>query len=932
MAIDQCKEQKANTACLPLEEEERLATARHIPPCTTQEKSSPLLLVDSTFAAYVGGLGKCQLPLSDSWGDRQALCEAFCAGVTQDIVDLSADGGVLEEDLPGLSGRVCSIRGLIQQPMNTEFYAGAVACPSFGGDGLSSRVWHTTKYRDQLLSCSRLQPTPCSDITCEDATATSSLSGTALGDSPTLPTDKIESPLTDEFLSSDYFDPRNGHVQIWNRWPYRCVAVPGETPWCSYIAGQRIESSSYSSDSDNLNKKECTKRRLTEFTIVLYGQLNEQEGERKLEENGEKERDSELPDQGLLLNDLVHAIGILSVGHRPNEDVFQSSLTSSSLCSSNRNRSSLLRKQGKAWCLCNATEVDTIASSQLLSSPIVRLHVFAWKRLCYFNPAVDLLLLPPSSLALEEAGQKQTEDRGINPAALMLVEGLKKEEKKFAEQRSLLLQYLAEAVQGDLVAAEYLLLALFCRRPTSATTSAFSRLRLNLLVKRTPSDTSSNSKTADKTPGEAKKAGEGKNVQLAGVEPCDCTSACGQGEEKKLLEEGSRCACFFSEASGQLMNTLQAVVPRLVAVSVRPAALARANLAPKLLFGDETEEETKMARGVLQLAHGTVLIIDEPEAVSSQNLEKACHQLAMQERQRQISQEASVGLLKREIDQSDLASGNNTYSTKDRASCKENSPGEVSSGKENEESKKKAQLLQKAAANLHALECLLSEGHVEYDFVYSKQQIRTDLVPICCTTTSSPSVFSSHVLHLPVEKANNKIDNGKGESQRPGAHAEHTAQKTCEACVHGPKETPSEDPRDQVVRQQLGKETNNEDEPFTEEDFFRWRALIGMSSRRVDGVNIDEETRQAMIDDWVQIRQKDRTVKMDDFPVWLVLADAMAASFGEGLTAARSGTGEQSETGNLKIEHWRRVIDLETQRRSRVAALAVSDLPKRISS
>lgn len=143
------------------------------------------------------------------------------------------------------------------------------------------------------------------------------------------------------------------------------------------------------------------------------------------------------------------------------------------------------------------------------------------------------------------------------------------------------------AVQGDMVAAEYLLLALFCRRPVSSTTSTFSRLQLNLITGSMLSETPSNSKTRDKALKQEKGGDAAGDVRLAALENGGCISTCGGSVS---------CACVFSKASAQVMSTLEALVPRLVGVSVRPAALATANLAPKLLLEDETEEETRMGK------------------------------------------------------------------------------------------------------------------------------------------------------------------------------------------------------------------------------------------------------------------------------------------------------------------------------------------------
>lgn len=270
------------------------------------------------------------------------------------------------------------------------------------------------------------------------------------------------------------------------------------------------------------------------------------------------------------------------------------------------------------------------------------------------------------------------------------------------------------------------------------------------------------------------------------------------------------------------------------------------------------------ARGALQLAHGTVLVIDEPEVVSPQLLERACHQLAVQERPGHMPGKATEisGVVKREDDHRDLSVGQETPFTKGRGICRGGSPGGEPSEEEKEETRKKVLGMKKAAANLRALESLLAEGHVEYDFVYSKQRIKMDVVPICCTSSSFSSIFSAHLLHLPVGNAL-KETNTKREDPQPdlGVGAERAARNTPEVCAGSCKASHREEPGERLMRQEPGKAENSQNGPPTEEELFQWRALIGMASRRVDGVNIDEETRQAMIEDWVQIRQKDRTVK-----------------------------------------------------------------------
>lgn len=312
------------------------------------------------------------------------------------------------------------------------------------------RLYHCSLFffrapiRDHFLSCSGLQPaSPCHDPVCEDATSASSPEESSRGRSAPSADKRDESSLTEESLRTDYFDPHSGRVQIWSRWPYHCVAVPGETPWCTHAATRKITNFS---DADSVVGPKRSGRRLTKFTIVLYGLSHGEEGEVKREENGTKQEDLRPSDPGLVLNDLVYAIGILSVSSRRNGDARRAFPScSSSLGSSNKSSDTALHEQGKAWCLCEHTQLDEDLGLRADGPLTVRLHVFMWKRLSYFNPAVDLLRPQPFP-ALEKAEQTKRRNMECNPAAVMFLDGLKQNEQEFAKRRSMLLQYLAEYV------------------------------------------------------------------------------------------------------------------------------------------------------------------------------------------------------------------------------------------------------------------------------------------------------------------------------------------------------------------------------------------------------------------------------------------------------------------------------------------------------
>ncbi|KYK71510.1 putative alanine racemase [Toxoplasma gondii TgCatPRC2] len=835
--------------------------------CQGEEESVALQLVDKGFRQHVtalqgGAQGRGAFPAED-WGEAETLRDAFLA-TGQHVTDLTILGGISEKELFGLNGKVCRYRGLVQQPLNTEFYAGAVPCPRSSKKSPDQVVWHTSKYRDKLQCCSALD---------------------TVGENGFLGSDSVDSSevyslsATADFPSSscNSDENKNGQrcvlpVQIWNRWPYQCVPVPGETKWCRHLACQRTQSVTGDAGSSTATETEQADgspipAALNECTLLLYSVDREAAASGECSDGDNAEGDDGVQKTSgkpqLLLNDIVDAVGILSVLPTCEESAVADTLAGVSSGSSLKYCvKHEMEQETQSRCLCTSTEgtpTQRVASRGVK----VRLHVFNWKRVCFFNPAVDRALF---HFSLSSSVLESPEATTVTP-----------------RKRDSLIRFLSKGLGGDLLAAEYLLLALCCRRMSSTSSAEdeggpFSRLNLNFVTRPLSQQNATQQLQLVKQETTAEKGGHG--------------DAC------------KECHCSFSVQSQMMMEVLDNLVPRLVGLSVRPSSLATSSLTPKLLLDDDSADNLgRLARGVLQLARGTVLVIDEPEVVSKRVINDACRRIVEADSKCE-EREAPISCVKRECADPSVQPNSKAGSTEARQDNGQKERKEL-------QAKKLEELNQKAAQNLRALEALVADGEVSYDFIVSRQRVATDTINICMTTsTASSSVFAPHLLPVPVEGT---TSNGVG------------FQHTKEDCERDRPDSTVTDVRDDAT-EETAVHTDVAVELRQEREIRHWRTLIGAASRRELGVDIPDETRQMMIEDWVRVRQEDRSVKSDDFPVWLVLADAMAASFGEGCFPLRhdlhsgSAIAERGkDVGKLSPEHWHRVMDLETRRRARLA-------------
>ncbi|PFH38497.1 hypothetical protein BESB_008390 [Besnoitia besnoiti] len=802
----------------------------------------------------------CRSLMSAPLGDADALHEAFIEK-GQRIVDLSALDQISEHELLGLHGQVCRYRGLVQQPLNTEFYAGAVACPLSCKEPSDHIVWHTSKYRDNLQCCSALNADearpdgsfppaaePCRFAPLTKHTATGSLAASQTQDC-------------------------NVPVQIWSRWPYRCVLIPGETAWSKLTAQRRADSQqpnvACATGAEKGAHRSQRSSLVDNCTMLVYGPSGGCGSDR--EESHEKEETSARTpwEPGLLLNDVIDVIGVLSLVPT-SADVSGKAETVPGVPVSTDNGAPRGESSGESQGCCTVGGPPLLAEQPTPSGGIsIRLHVFSWKRVCFFNPLVDLPL-SNGSLGYSEPSLMQTSEDVLST-------------------RDGLVRFLARGVGGDLLAAEYLLLALCCRQagPVGEEAAApFSRLRLNLVFD-----------SSDRKP-------ERKGHLPLMKSECGGES-CGRFPEEtaeRLCHVHRECDCVFSAESETVMTILENLVPCVVGVSARPSALARSAMAPKLVLKDDSADDLgRLSRGALQLARGTVVVIDEPEVVSKKTLEDACRRIVTSESGQAEDRKMQELSAKREDVSAPLAGtldASTSHLEDNQSKEKSNQSAEDTTKKQQE--KRVEELKRQAAESLRALETLLADGQVSYDFIFSKHQVVTDTINICTTSTSSVSVFAPFLLQVPVESSTTNIPRASLEAVR--------------------------DQETDCARAECTRNSTNVNEVC------RRRMLVGAASRRGRGVEIPDETRQVMIEDWVRIRQEERSVKSDEFPVWLVLADAMAASFGEGCVPLlrESPVGETTEgscgqtAGVLKLEHWQRIMELETRRRARLAAKKVS--------
>ncbi|KEP67147.1 UNVERIFIED_CONTAM: hypothetical protein HHA_233340 [Hammondia hammondi] len=838
--------------------------------CQGEEESVALQLVDKGFQQHVtalqgGGVqGRRAFP-KEEWGEAEALRDAFLA-TGQHVTDLTVLGGISVKDLFGLSGKVCRYRGLVQQPLNTEFYAGAVPCPRSSKNSPDQVVWHTSKYRDKLQCCSALNTLGEDGFLGGDSVQSSEvycLSATAGFPNSSCNSDETQSGQRCVLP-----------VQIWNRWPYQCVSVPGETTWCRHLASQRTQSVTGEAESSTATETERADgspipAALNECTLLLYSVDREAAASGECSDGDNSEGDDGVQKTSgkpkLLLNDLVDAVGILSIlptceEDSANADTLAGASSGSSLkyCVTHE-----MEQEAHSRCLCTSTE-GTPTQRVTSRGVKVRLHVFNWKRICFFNPAVDRTLF---HFSLSSSVLESPEATTVTP-----------------RKRDALIRFLSKGLGGDLLAAEYLLLALCCRRMASASSAEdeggpFSRLKLNFVTR------------------PLSEQNEAQKLQLLVKQETTAEKSGHSGARKE-------CHCSFSAQTQTMMEVLDNLVPRLFGLSVRPSSLATSSLTPKLLFGDDSADNLgRLARGVLQLARGTVLVIDEPEVVSKRVIDDACRRLVEADSKCE-EREESISCVKRECAEPSVQPHSGAGSTEARKDNEQKERKEL-------QAKKLEELNQQAAQNLRALESLVADGEVSYDFIVSRQRVATDTINICMTTSSaSSSIFAPHLLPVPVEGTTSTgvgFRHTKEDCERDGPDSTITGFRddaTEETAVHAGV----------AVELRQEREINH------------WRTLIGAASRRELGVDIPDETRQMMIEDWVRVRQEDRSVKSDDFPVWLVLADAMAASFGEGCFPLRhdlqsdSSVAERGKgVGKLSPEHWHRVMDLETRRRARLA-------------
>ncbi|CBZ53525.1 conserved hypothetical protein [Neospora caninum Liverpool] len=868
-AMAQTREDTLEPAAAPSGTDTRVTVS-----CHSDEESVALRLVDERFHQHLAALqrgevqGRRVFP-SEEWGDIQALRDAFLENGEQ-LVDLNLLGDVSEQQLLGLTGKVCRYRGLVQQPLNTEFYAGAVPCPHSCKKSPGQVVWHTSKYRDTLRCCSALGTSGEDGFRGNDSLPSSefySLSAAANFPSSALDSDEHQTGLGGVLP-----------VQIWNRWPYHCVSVPGETAWCRRLArrstrpeAREAESFTRPGDEERVGRSPVPAA-LDNCTLLLYTAAGDDAGSGERCAEGIAREDGSAPntsgEPGLLLNDLIDAVGILSVLPASEGDSAQVHTVA---CASSPCLEISVKPEPQqgihSRCLCTTIEG---ASTQSVASKgmTFRLHVFDWKRVCFFNPVMDRCLFHSSlsrsvvEKAVKVQNLKNEDDAGCQLDSSDAPALQSPEESKDTSVRR-------EALVG------------FLSQPSSQ--QGKDQQLLPLVNQKTTS-------------------GNGEH--------CPTENVRGNGGAR------SGCNCSFSHQSRTLMTILESLVPRLVGVSVRPRALATSSMTPKLLLDDASEDTLgRLARGALQLARGTILLIDEPEVVSKRTLDDACRRIVEADA-RSEQCKAPSSCVKRESgalhDECEYGSSSQPGTGPSLTEAKnENEEKE----RKKQQAKKLEELNQKAAENLRALETLVADGHVSYDFIFSKQRVATDTINICMTSSlASSSVFAPHLLPVPVEITN---------SNSMGPQNTHRASDCC-----GGGSEAGAGFNDATEITSAGADGT---EGLSHGEMSYWRALVGAASRREQGVDIAEETRQMMIEDWVRIRQEDRSVKSDDFTVWLVLADSMSASFGEGCSPLHHSSRSDDAVekcrrgpGQLSPEHWKRVMDLERQRRARLAAPKIS--------
>ncbi|XP_026189684.1 uncharacterized protein LOC34618655 [Cyclospora cayetanensis] len=316
------------------------------------------------------------------------------------------------------------------------------------------------------------------------------------------------------------------------------------------------------------------------------------------------------------------------------------------------------------------------------------------------------------------------------------------------------------------------------------------------------------------------------------------------------------CVCsLHTAATRRLLNACRELVPFAALVSAHEEALVMHALGPHLQLADDDLSEDLLSAAPLQLPPGCALIIDQPHSLERRRLNAFVRQRCA----------VAAATTKKEWEQ-----------------------------QQQQQQKEQQQQQQKIGANLAALQMLIADGAVPYDFLTGVRSIETDCCVLLVTHEESVSHFEG-LVDVPIHP------------------------------TEGWKS--SDEMRQRQERSRL-------------EELRQYVAAARGGSRVVQ---LHEELRERAISDFVKKRQLYDDVSSSDFEHWVLVAAAVAASHGSFMTneeeeakgenAAGTHTkrcaneqtvtaaGERPSAVLVKLEHWEKAQALEDERRSRLRAL-----------